>query len=86
MCEKFETKQFVFIAINYMFLGGECNSGFTAFRQKCVKLYTSPADYSAAGDICTDEGGSLLTLDYDVEIQDIITLLSLSSGMLNWWG
>lgn len=63
-----------------MFLGGECKNGWTLFRQKCLKLFTSPADFSSAGATCVGEGGSLLTLDYDVEIQEIITVLSLSSG------
>lgn len=52
-----------------------CAAGLTQHRHSCIKLETTPATFASAKTACS-ASGSLLKIDFMVELSEIVTALS----------
>ena len=56
-------------------IGKTCIGGYTEHRDTCIKLMSTPAPYSTAKSTCVSEGGSLLKINYEQELSEIVKTL-----------
>ncbi|EFP03477.1 hypothetical protein CRE_09483 [Caenorhabditis remanei] len=62
-----------------------CTNGYTLINNKCLKLYTTPASYSAAEETCRSVGATLVTVKNANDNQAITTIVG-STVSLVWMG
>ena len=64
---------YVYMCFIFLSTARECESGWLAHRNRCIKLITTQADFTTATAKClTDHGGSLLELDFEEEVEEIV--------------